>query len=173
MCRYVRFSPVLAFWGGMCCTTFVPPNMMCRRESVCMSKTCSGLRSSTGSCGTTRSSQIHSYQHGNFQRSFLFLSLKTLSLRPKVARAEPRPSRAIQLPIALGLEPGIWGNSGFGRLVHPWHTEFSNGGSASITLSFLSHPLAQKGGILRVLKCFTLFPPPTSTQPKEYGLGNA
>lgn len=76
--RYVHFSPVLAFWGGMCCTTFVPPNMMCRRESVCMSKTCSGLRSSTGSCRTMFRSQIHSYQQVNVRCSFLFLSHKRL-----------------------------------------------------------------------------------------------
>lgn len=174
LCRYIRFSPVLAFWGGMCCTTFVPPNMMCNRESVCMSKMCSGLRSSTGSCRTTFRSQIHSYQQVNFKCSFLFLSQKVFlaSHQLKVAWTESRPLHATWLLISLCLEPGTCGNSGFRGLVYPWHAEFSKGGSASITLAFLSHPLAQKEGIFRVLKCFTLVPPPTSTQPQESRLGN-
>lgn len=57
--HYIRFRPVLAFCGGICCTTFVPPKMTCNLESACISRTWSGSKSSTGSCRTKQNLSIN------------------------------------------------------------------------------------------------------------------
>lgn len=56
--RHLRFRPVVAFCGGMCCTTLVPPKMTWSRESACRSSTRVGLRSSMGSWGGRADSEV-------------------------------------------------------------------------------------------------------------------
>lgn len=61
--RHLRFRPVVAFCGGMCCTTLVPPKITWSRESVCRSSTRSGLRSSMGSWGEGGDREADSPSH--------------------------------------------------------------------------------------------------------------
>lgn len=61
--RHLRFRPVVAFCGGMCCTTLVPPKITWSRESACRSSTRSGLRSSMGSWGEGEDSETDGPSH--------------------------------------------------------------------------------------------------------------